>query len=157
MAGKGFAGLAVDEEANLLDAGKVLVERPDDREQGQRFDLDSGRMVFGEGAREVDDCGLSHGAYLGCAGLSGRRSGRKEDFFDSWTRGERMLRFRRGVIGEKLTQQDAGAGASLPREGKLAVDGRDGAVDVAGLEQRNGFFRGGGLQSGGPGNIGAGI
>ena len=58
MAGEGFAELAVDQEADSPDGGKVLVECADDREQGQGLGFDARGMVFGEGAGQVNDRSL---------------------------------------------------------------------------------------------------
>ena len=45
VAGEGFAGLAVDEEADLLDLREVGVEGADDGEQGEVLDLDAGGVL----------------------------------------------------------------------------------------------------------------
>ena len=61
MAGEGFAGLAVDEEADLLDLREVGVEGADHGEQGEGFDLDAGGVLIDEAAAEVDDGELAAG------------------------------------------------------------------------------------------------
>ena len=62
VAGEGFAGLAVDEEANLFDLGEVGVEGSDDGLEGEGFDFDAGGMGVGEGGAEVDDGELAAGS-----------------------------------------------------------------------------------------------
>ena len=63
VAGEGGAGLAVDEEADLGDAGKVGVEGGADGEDGEGFGFKAGGVAGGEGAGEVDDGEL--GAVIG--------------------------------------------------------------------------------------------
>src|SRR6201996_5372729 len=46
VAGEGFAGLAVDEEANLLDLREVGVEGADHGEECEGFDLDAGGVLI---------------------------------------------------------------------------------------------------------------
>jgi hypothetical protein len=55
VAGKGFAGLAVDEEANLFDLWERGVKCADDRLNGEGFDQDAGGMRVGEGSMKIDD------------------------------------------------------------------------------------------------------
>src|ERR1700723_2233229 len=72
VTGEGFTGLAVDEEANLLDLREVGVERADHGEQGEGFDLDAGGVLADEGAAEVDDGELAAGGGgLGGVGVVG--------------------------------------------------------------------------------------
>ncbi len=72
MAGEGFAGPAVDEEADLLDLGEVGVQGAEDGGEGEGFDLDAGGMAVDEGAAEVDDGELAAGG----GRLQGRGIGR---------------------------------------------------------------------------------
>ena len=51
MAGEGGAWLAVDQEADLGDAGQVGVERGADGEHGEGFGFKAGGMAGGEGCR----------------------------------------------------------------------------------------------------------
>ena len=105
VAGEGFAGLAVDEEADLVDGGEVGVERRDDREQGEGFGLDAGGVVFGEGAGEVDDRGLAPGLQARGWPLSLAGRGHEEDFVDSGAAGQWVLRAWRGVVREELARE----------------------------------------------------
>jgi hypothetical protein len=49
------AGLAVDEEADLGDAGQVGVERGADGEHSEGLGLEAGGVAGDEGSGEVDD------------------------------------------------------------------------------------------------------
>ena len=64
VAGEGFAGLAVDQETDLLDLRDVGVERADDGEKGEGFDFDAGGVGVDEAAAEVDDGELATGGYV---------------------------------------------------------------------------------------------
>jgi hypothetical protein len=55
VAGEGRAGLAVDEETNLGDAGQVGAEGGADGEDGEGLGFEAGGMAGGEGAGEIDD------------------------------------------------------------------------------------------------------
>src|SRR5580700_1600751 len=72
VAGEGFAGLAVDEEADLLDLREVGVEGANHGEQGEVFNLDAGGMLADESAAEVDDGELAAGGgWFGGVGVVG--------------------------------------------------------------------------------------
>ena len=55
VAGQGGAGLTVDEEADLGDAGQVGVEGSADGKHGEIFSLKAGRVGGDESAGEVDN------------------------------------------------------------------------------------------------------
>ena len=55
MAGEGGAGLAIDHESDLGDAGQIGVERGADGEHGEGLGFKAGGMAGGEGSGEVDD------------------------------------------------------------------------------------------------------
>jgi len=55
VTGEGGAGLAVDEETDLCDAGQIGVERGADGEDGEGFDFESGWVAVCKCAGEVDD------------------------------------------------------------------------------------------------------
>ena len=55
VTGEGGAGLAVDEETDLCDAGQIGVERGADGEDGEGLGCKSRRMAVGKCAGEVDD------------------------------------------------------------------------------------------------------
>ena len=63
VAGEGGALLAVDEEADLGDVGKVGVDGRADGEDGEGFGFEAGGVAGGEGAGEVDDGELIAGVW----------------------------------------------------------------------------------------------
>src|ERR1700754_3084743 len=77
VAGEGFAGLAVDEEPDLLDLREVGVEGADHGEQGEGFDFDAGGMLADEAAAEIDDGELAAGGggFGGVGVVGGDRDG----------------------------------------------------------------------------------
>src|ERR1700743_1423924 len=76
VAGEGFASLAVDEEADLLDLREVGVECADHGEQGEVLDLDTRGMLPDESAAEVNDGELAaSGEGLELVGVSGSNGG----------------------------------------------------------------------------------
>ena len=148
MAGEGFAGLAVDEEADLGDAREGGVEGADDGEEGEGFDLDAGGVVVGEGAAEIDDGEL---AGVGGVGLGGGGDGDEEDVVDGGAAVERVGGAGEGVGGEEVVEQDAGADGGVLREGELLLGGGDGGVGVVGEVEGDVFGAGG--DGGGDGGV----
>ncbi len=109
MAGEGGALLAVDEEADLGDAGQVGVEGGADGEDGERFGLKAGGVAGGKGAGEVDD-----GQLRARAGGFAAGHGHEEDLSDgSGAAGDRMGGVGGGVEVEQLAEDGAGAGAGV--------------------------------------------
>jgi hypothetical protein len=56
VAGEGGSLLAIDQETDLSDARKIVVEGSADGEDGQSFGLQTGRMTGNEGAGQVYNC-----------------------------------------------------------------------------------------------------
>ncbi len=54
MAGEGVSRLAVHQETNFYDAGKVGIEGAEDGVDGEGLGLDAGGVMIGEAAVEVD-------------------------------------------------------------------------------------------------------
>src|SRR5580698_2626893 len=166
VAGEGFAGLAVDEEANLLDLREVGVEGADHGEEGEVFDLDAGGMLPNEAAAEVDDGELA----AGCGGLEGvgvvggdgdggdaalgvvgKRAingvaddgkWQEENLVDGGAGLERVRGAGKGVLGDEVVEEGACARGSFCGEGDVAGLGADGAVVVVGEEEGDGLFVG---------------
>ena len=174
MAGEGFVGLAVDEEADLLDLREVGVERADDGEQGEGFDLDAGGVGVDEAAVEVDDGEFAAGAGgLEGVGVGGARRGwwraRCRRWRWRWCRSAWPVMGRatrktsstaapdcsgcggagEGVLGDEVLEEGAGAGGGFGGQRDLALGGGDGAVGVVGEVEGDGFGDGVGGVDGG--------
>src|ERR1700761_4445160 len=176
VAGEGFAGLAIDEEADLLDLREVGVERADHGEQGEVFDFDAGGMLADEAAAEIDDGELAAGGGglggVGVVGGDGNGGGvavgvgcsvgvdgvaddgkrEEEDLVDGGTGLERVCGAGEGVLGDEVVEKSAGAGGGLGGKGDVAGLSGDGAVVVVGEEEGDGLFVGvGGVKGRGVG------